>query len=442
MKPFLEISERGGVLVDGAMGTMLYQRGVFVNRCFELVSVEQPEMVRQIHEQYVQAGAKVLTANTFAANRLKLDKFGISDRFDEINRASVRLAREAAGGRAWVAGSVGPTGVGLSGLAGQEGLQAEETLREHIGVLVDAGVDLLILETFGVVQELELAIRLAKEHKDIPVVALCMFGPSGRTKPGRLSPRQVAKRLVSAGADVIGANCGGGPDLILSTAERMVGHGKPVVAMANAGFPKNVEGRTIYLANPEYFGVFAKRLFAAGVKLVGGCCGTTPEHIRRMANVARMFLATNSTKAGAMGAEITSHKNQPPNLQEFSDFSRKLAAGEFVSSVEINPPAGLSLDRQIEAATALKAFGVTTINIADGPRATVRMGNVAMAVRVAAETGLEPLVHVCCRDRNYLALQSHLLGMHVQGVRNVVVITGDPPENGALSTRNRCLRCQ
>jgi len=430
MRPFLDMAETGGLLFDGAMGTMLYQRGVFLNRSFEAVSIEQPDLVRHIHEEYLQAGAQVLTTNTFGSGRLKLEKHGLGDRFEEINHRSVQLTREAAGGRAYVAGSVGPTGVvGLTGLAGADGLKAEESLREHIELLVDAGVDVLCLETFGVVSELELAIRLARESCQLPIVALCMFAEGGSTRRG-LSPVAVGKRLVSAGADVIGANCGGGPDHLFDVTTQMVNLGKPVMAMANAGNPKTLENRTIYVANPEYFGVFARRLFKAGINVVGGCCGTTPEHVRRMANSARMLAATN----GGLDAEFVD-KVKPVTgietpLEARSDFGARLSRGEFVTSVELNPPNGLKLEKRIAAAEALEAFGVTTINIADGPRATLRMGNVAMAAEIARHTGLSPLVHVCCRDRNYLGLQSHLLGMHVLGLRNLVIITGDPPKMG------------
>jgi len=412
------------------MGTVLYERGVFLNRCFEKVSIEQPEMVRSIHEEYLRAGARVLTTNTFGSGRFKLEKHGLLDEFEEINRASVRIARQVAGGRAYVAGSVGPTGVGLSGLAGAQGVSARDALAEQIEVLIDAGVDLLLFETFEVVQELELAIRLAKERCTLPVVALQMFTDTGQTMTGMSSTR-VGQRLIAAGADVIGSNCGGGPDLLFKVASPMVGLGRPVMAMANAGQPVNLEGRTIYVANPEYFGVFARRLLKSGIKVLGGCCGTRPEHIRRMANATRMFSGdVPDTPRITTDAPIEQPLRDAIPIEERSDLGAKLARGEFVTSVELNPPAGLDLKKKIAAANTLREFGVTTVNIADGPRASLRMSNVAMAVEVARATGLQPLVHVCCRDRNFLGLQAHLLGMHVQGVRNLVVITGDPPKMG------------
>lgn len=421
------LAERGGLLFDGAMGTMLYERGVYLTRCFEHVSIEQPALVRAIHEEYIRAGARVLTTNTFGANRIKLEKHGLADHIAEINRASVKLAREAAGGRAFVAGSVGPTGFGIRELARAEGLRAEAALVEQIELLLEAEVDALTFETFANLAELELAVRLARARTDLPIVGLVMFGEDGRTVTG-LSPQQVARRLAASEADVIGANCGGGPDLLFRVTTPMVEAGKPVMAMANAGRPENVEGRTIYVANPEYFGVFARRLLKAGVRVLGGCCGTGPAHIRKMANATRMF-APDAPRSDAVElTQVDTDRCVP--LGARSTLGGRLAAGQFVTSVEINPPTGFDLRKKIKAARMLEAAGVTTINIADGPRASLRMGNVAMAVEVGRAAGLEPLVHVCCRDRNLLGLQSHLLGMHVQGVRNLVVITGDPPKMG------------
>ncbi|MCB9549279.1 MAG: bifunctional homocysteine S-methyltransferase/methylenetetrahydrofolate reductase [Myxococcales bacterium] len=430
VKPFLETAQAGGLLFDGAIGSLLYERGVFLTQCFEAVSLEQPGLVRRIHEEYLQAGARALTTNTFAANRVKLAHHGLADKVQVINAAGVRLAREAAGGRAYVVGSVGPTGTRLEDLAGPAGRAARDALAEQIDALVAAGVDALVLETFPVLQELETAIELARTRAAVPVVALFTFQPDGLSLQ-RHSPEQVGRRLIAAGADVIGSNCGGGPDLLYRVTTPMVGLGKPVMAQANAGLPQVVDGRVIYVANPEYFGVFGRRLLKAGVKVLGGCCGTGPEHIRRMANATRMLgggveappgprIEPGETPAG--GPEVP--------LAERSDFAAALAAGRFVTSVEVNPPAGLDLAKKIEAAQALRDFGVTTINIADGPRASLNMSNLAMAVEVQRATGLSPLLHVCCRDRNFLGLQSHLLGAHVLGLRNLVVITGDPPKMG------------
>ncbi|MEZ4474251.1 MAG: homocysteine S-methyltransferase family protein [bacterium] len=275
MKPFLEIAEAGGLLFDGAIGSLLYERGVFLTQCFEAVCLEQPGLVRRIHEEYLQAGARALTTNTFAANRVKLGHHGLADQVQVINAAAVKLAREAAGGRAYVVGSVGPTGTRLEDLAGPAGRAARDALAEQIDALVAAGVDALVLETFPVLQELETAIELARTRASVPVVALFTFQPDGLSIQ-RHSPEQVGRRLIAAGADVIGSNCGGGPDLLYRVTTPMVGLGKPVMAQANAGLPQVVDGRVIYVANPEYFGVFARRLLKAGVKVLGGAAAPDP----------------------------------------------------------------------------------------------------------------------------------------------------------------------
>lgn len=431
VKTFTALAERGGLLFDGAVGSLLYERGVFITNCFENVCLTQPTLVRQIHDEYVQAGADVICTNTFGANRLKLEKHGLGEKLEAIIAAAVLLAREASGGRVFVGGSIGPSGLKFDQLTRPEGRAAYLALEEQSRHLVAAGVDLLVYETFTVLQELESAVVFAKtQWPELPVVANYTFRRDGKGWGGQ-TPEQVARRLIEAGADVVGANCGGGPDLMFQVTAPMVGLGRPVMAQANAGRPEVVDGRTIYVANPEYFGVFARRLLKNGVKVIGGCCGTSPEHIRRMANAARMM----SVDEGAMrprieggGQDLVALPEVP--LADRSTLGFGLANGRFVTSVELNPPVGFALSKRIEAAQALSAFGVTTINIADGPRASVRMGNVAMAKCMMEATELSPIVHLCCRDRSFLGLQSHLLGMHVLGIRNLVVITGDPPKMG------------
>ncbi|MBU0550810.1 bifunctional homocysteine S-methyltransferase/methylenetetrahydrofolate reductase [Myxococcota bacterium] len=427
MRPFLDAVAAGGLLFDGAMGSLLYERGVFLNHCFEEINLSQPDLIRQIHADYLQAGARVLTTNTFGASTPRLAAHGLAEQMEAINTAGVRLAQEIAGGRAYVAGSVGPTGIGLDTLTRPEGLEAIDALEAQLMVLLKLDVDVILFETFGVLQELELITRRARAHTTKPLIALYKFKPSGLGAEGQ-TPRQVAKRLIEAGADVIGANCGGGPDLMFDVAPKMVGLGAPVLAQGNAGRPSSVEERTIYVANPEYFGVFARRLLKAGVAAVGGCCGTRPEHIRRMANATRMMSAD---AAVAPRVEITAAPRAPAAtpLKDRSPLGAALAEGRFATSVELNPPLGFDLDKQLRAARALQAFGVTTVNIADGPRASLRMGNLAMA-RLLIEAGVQPALHVCCRDRSFLGLQAHLLAAHVLGVRDLVIITGDPPKMG------------
>ncbi len=439
---FLALAARGGVLFDGAMGTQLYERGVFLNQCFEHSNLTQPALVKQVHRDYLEAGAQVITTNTFGANRVKLARYGLAEEVARLNAEGVRVARDAAGAAALVAASVGPTGFTLVELSKGAWRAAQDALREHIEAAAAAGADLICLETFSVLQELELAVELARAT-GLPVVALYTFQPNGLGAEGQ-RPAVVARRLVDAGADVVGSNCGGGPELLYQVTAPMVGCGRPVLAQANAGRPELIEGRSIYVANPEYFSVFARRLLKAGVTLLGGCCGTTPLHIKRMANAVKMVAAAQGAEGSAVeGAHLEATEPLPAAarprlwwdkglvpLAERSALGALLARGERVTSVELNPPAGFDLSGRVRAARELAAAGVTTVNIADGPRASLRVCNVAMARHLLDHTPVSPLVHVCCRDRSFLGLQSHVLGAHLQGVRNLVVITGDPPKMG------------
>ena len=441
---FLKRANEGGVLFDGAIGTQLYERGIFLNQCFEQVSLTQPALVKQVHRDYFEAGAEVLTTNTFGASSERLAKYGLEEIWRDVNIQSVRLAREVAEGNAFIAGSVGPSGVTLDELSRARGRVAMQSIDDQIEVLVEAGVDVICLETFSVLQELELAIERNRHH-GVPIVAMYTFQPNGRGAEGQ-SPEAVASRLVEAGADVIGSNCGGGPELLYEVTKPMVASGVPVMAQANAGRPELIEGRSIYVANHEFFSVYARRLLKAGVKLIGGCCGTTPLHIRRMGNATRMLApqrcdlsslgqeAKQDTQASSPVVSVSAcpqeEQSRAVPLEERSALGARLARGEFITSVEVNPPFGFNLNKQMKAARDLSAAGVTTINIADGPRASARMSNVAMAQQILSETGVSPIVHVCCRDRSFLGLQAHLLGAHVLGVRNLVVITGDPPKMG------------
>ncbi len=423
---FIEAIANGPILFDGAIGTLLYERGVFLNQCFEHTNLSQPNLVKQIHRDYLNAGAQVLTSNSFGANRMKLKKHQLQNQVEEINRSAVALAKEIAGDQAFVAGSVGPTGIDLDDLAQEKGIEAYNALKEQISILVDAGVDLICLETFMVLQELEMAVSIAKNF-DVPVVALYTFQENGLGKEGQ-TPLLIAQRLAQAGADVIGSNCGGGPDMIFDVTSPMVQVGKPVLAQANGGRPELVEGRSIYTANPEFFSVFARRLLKAGVRLIGGCCGTTPDHIRKMAAAVKMLSKPQIEEINECEASIQPSKVA---LENRSHFGHLISKSKFVCSVELNPPmASFDLSKVISATQKLAQAGVTTINIADGPRASLRMSNLAMAQVIAQQTTISPILHVCCRDRSFLGLQSHILGAHVMGIRNLVIITGDPPKIG------------
>ncbi|MBL8619746.1 MAG: bifunctional homocysteine S-methyltransferase/methylenetetrahydrofolate reductase [Myxococcales bacterium] len=440
MKPFLHTLAEGPILFDGAMGSLLYDRGVLHTRSYDELVIAQPDLIARVHRDYIDAGAQVIETDTFGANRIALARHGLADQMATLNKAAVKLARECAAGRAYVAGAVGPTGVRFAIASESERRRARMALAEQIDTLVIAGVDLILLETFPSILELELAIAVAKERgPKVPVVAQHVFDLQCKGDGG-LAPAEVAERLVNAGADVIGANCGVGPAELYTVATGMIGRGKPVIVQPNAGMPAAVEGRTIYVANPEHFGVFARRLLKSGVRAIGGCCGTTPAHIQamlgafRMLGGARLDDAPTPTQqvpvitSGGPGAAAPRPAAVP--LAERSRLGARIAKGEFAVSVEITAPAGTDLSKTKQQVATLLAAGVDIVNIADGPRASARMGNLAVCARLAAETAVEPILHVCTRDRNFLGLVAHLLGAQALGLRDLVIITGDPPKMG------------
>ncbi|MBI4508642.1 MAG: bifunctional homocysteine S-methyltransferase/methylenetetrahydrofolate reductase [Deltaproteobacteria bacterium] len=436
MKPFLDALRDAPLLWDGAMGSLLYERGVFLTHSFDELNLSQPELISLVHRDYIDAGADIIETNTFGANRVALAKHGYAEKTTDINAAAVRIARQAREGRdVYLAGAVGPTGIEFDDAAPREQARARDAIEEQVGTLVQAGVDLLLLETFVHPGEIEAAIGVTRAiGAGIPVVAQVVFGPDGLARGG-LSPRDVARRLADAGADVVGANCGAGPPELFDVGTQMVSAGVPVSVQPNAGLPRVVEGRTIYIANPEHFGVFARRLLQAGVRLVGGCCGTTPEHTRRMLGAVRMIgarpLPTRieaSASSRAPQRSPCAKKSVP--FSERSSLAAKLAAGKFVVSCELSAPAGTDTQKTIAAARRLKEGGVDVVNIADGPRATARMSNLALCALIEREAGMETILHACCRDHNLLGLVAHLLGAHALGIRNLVVITGDPPKIG------------
>jgi methionine synthase I (cobalamin-dependent)/5,10-methylenetetrahydrofolate reductase len=441
----------GPLVFDGAMGTQLYERGVLYTQNFDQLCVSREELVRAVHAGYVAAGAEVLQTNTFGANRYRLGVHHIEGQIEAINRAGVRVAREAAGDKAYVAGSIGPSGLILKSVRAAEHASLSAAFRDQASVLLEAGVDALILETFRQPEELRLALEGARaalaavpEGKRAPLIASVSFDSFGVMSDG-CGPEEMAKRLEGWGAQVIGVNCADGPAGVYETATRMLGTALPVVAQPNAGLPRRVEGRFAYMATPDYFLVYARRMLKAGVHGVGGCCGTTPEHIRQMSAAARMLAATDG-KVDSSAPENTSiigaHevRDAPPALApgirmvplaEKSAFGAKIGSKQkLVISVEVNPPAGLSPQKALDAARMLRDGGVDVINVADGARATARMGNFALCHRIQQELGMPALMHVTTRDRNVLGLVAHLLGCHELGLRDLVVITGDPPKMG------------
>ena len=429
--PFRE-AMRSLLIFDGAMGSLLYERGVFVTQNFEQLNVTRPEVVRKIHEDYVAAGAQVIETNTFGANGFCLDRFGLGDQVRAYNVAGARLARQAAGEDVWVAGSIGPTGL-VPGVASPAELDlAAATFADQAAALVEGGVDLFVLETFRHLEEIRIAINAARQAApELPIIASMAFNPSETVADGS-TPEQVAATLRDWGADVIGVNCGDGPQLALAIAERMRGAGRPLCVQPNAGLPRTVDGRLLYMATPEYLDVFARRTIQLGATMIGGCCGTTPEHVHWMAKSGRMLgdRHTDVIRTRAVTAAEVVPVLEPTPLAERSDFAAKIAAGKFVVSVEVNPAPGLDPSKALEGAKMLLASGVDIVNVADAPRAVARMSNLAFCSLLLERHGIQPILHVCGRDRNLLGQMAHLLGAHAIGIRNLVIITGDPPKVG------------
>ena len=445
---FLDALRDRPLVADGAMGTQLYERGVLYTASYEEVCLTRPELIKAIHREYLKAGANVIETNTFGANRYRLARFNLDGKVRQLNETGVRLAREAiaeagaSAAGAFVAASVGPTGVNVKGMTERDLADVRAAFVEQAKGL--AGADLIAIETMRQPEEMRLAMQAVRETSDAPVLAMVSFDPFGTMADGS-TPEAMADKLATWGAQVIGVNCGDGPAGVFEVIEKMRGVGLPIAAMPNAGVPRRVEGRLIYMATPEYFGVFARRLMKVGVRIVGGCCGTTPDHIRRVAGAVKMRAHEGAEEPEGDGGSVsTAEANDaavharvsievPEGLavvprEERSALGRKLGT-KFAVSVEVNPPAGMDPSRAIEGAKNLVRHGVDVINIADGPRASARMSNLALAVRLIQE-GIEPILHVCCRDRNLLGTLGHVMGAHELGVRNMVIITGDPPNMG------------
>ncbi len=421
------------VLCDGAMGTLLYAKGIFINRCYDELNLSQPEMIRDIHRDYLQAGAEIIETNTFGANSFRLARHGLVDRVRDINVAGVRLAREAAKSfDAWVAGSMGPLGVRIEPLGKVSLVEARAAFREQAAALVEAGVDLLMLETFGYLEELRQAILACREvNPNLPLVAQVTIDEDGNCLDGS-DPETFAARLTEWQVDVAGVNCSVGPVAMLEAIERVRAVTcLPLAAQPNAGMPRSVEGRNIYLCSPEYMANYTADFVAAGVRLIGGCCGTTPDHIRAMKSILRVGEARGKTAISEVvrSAAAPSAPATVP-LAERSKLGAKLAARQFVTMVEIVPPKGIDIRKEIEGAKYVKSVGVDGVNIPDSPRASARMSNQALALLMQQAVEIEAILHYTCRDRNVLGIQSDLLGAAATGIRNLICITGDPPKMG------------
>ena len=438
----------GVVLCDGAMGTMLYARGVFINRCYDELNLSQPELVREIHAEYLQAGAEVIETNTFGANALRLGMHGLQDKVREINLAGVKLARacvneirEKQATEAFVAGAIGPLGVRVEPLGKLSLSEARAAFAEQIRALVEGGpgvgADLLIVETMTSLAESEQALRAAREvTPGIRVVVMMTVDEEGNCLDGA-SAETAAQKLSAWGADAVGCNCSAGPATVLSVIERMRPMTSlPLAAMPNAGIPRAVEGRTIYLTSPEYMASFTRKLVKAGATLIGGCCGTTPSYTRAMKSSLRALGAMEGgvevmEHAGsAKAAAIAAGKVEPPLLADRSRIGAMVAAGEFVTMVEIVPPKGIDCSKEIDGAAQLHRLGVDAINVPDSPRASARMSAQSLCVQIQQHVGIETILHYTCRDRNVLSIQSDLLGASSIGLKNILCLTGDPPKLG------------
>jgi homocysteine S-methyltransferase len=425
------------MLADGAMGTVLYARGIFINRCYDELNLTDPGLILSIHEEYLQAGAEILETNTFGANRFRLARHGLASKVKEINAEGVRLARQAVehlrekqAGEAWVAGAVGPLGVRLEPL-GKTGLdEARAAFIEQIQALAEAGADMLIIETMPALNEAREALLAAREAApELPVLTMVTVDDDSNCLDGS-SPAQAAALLTEWGADAVGVNCSTGPATVLTAIEAMRGATSlPIAAMPNAGMPRAVEGRNIYLCSPEYMASFARKAIAAGAQIVGGCCGTTPNHTRAMRSAMRAIDAqARVTEPGAVVAIST--ETPPVPLGQRSRIGALVEQGSFVTLVEIVPPRGIDCVKEIEGARLLSQLGVHAINVPDSPRASARMSAQSLCIQIQQHTGIETVLHYTCRDRNLLSIQSDLLGASSIGLRNILCLTGDPPKLG------------
>ena len=442
MNPFLQRMAERPLLVDGAMGTMLFARGASGEQCLEQLVLTRPSWVSEIHQAYASAGADVIKTHTFGANRARLAAFGLGDSVREFNFKAVKLVRdvrEVAGRSLFIAGDVGPLGKRLAPDGPLTRAEADAIFREQISVLWEAGADLLLFETFTALEEIEIAIAAARSLCDLPIVASLTYAQDGYTTDG-YTAADAAHRLAAAGADVIGANCTVGPAALLETVQALHAAvpGAHLIAMPNAGFPERVEGRFMYPASPAYFARFVPAFLEQGACLVGGCCGTTPMHIREMRTALDVVLAPDHV------APVRIEVDEPmalPGSSSAADYGaadvdqptallRKLRAGKFVISVEVDPPRAFTAEKQIEGAEYAKRIGADAVNVADSPMARVRMGALALCVEIQLRVGIETIVHYTTRDRSLMGLQSDLIGAHMLGVRNILALTGDPPSLG------------
>lgn len=423
------LSDHRPHVFDGAMGTVLYSRGIYINRCYDELSVREPDLIREVHREYLRAGAEVLETNTFGANRLKLAEHGLEAQVAAINGSAARIAKEVAGANALVAGAIGPLGIRIEPYGPTSLDEARSLFREQAAALLEGGADFILLETFADLDEVHQALLGAHDAGAPAVIAQMTVQEDGTTVYGTAAAVLAAK-LDEWGADAIGLNCSVGPAVILSALEEMAqATERPLSAQPNAGLPREIAGRKMYMASPEYMAKHAQRMIRAGVKFVGGCCGTTPEHIRRIADAVHS-VAPRRTLVNVQAHPESAAPVAGVPLAERSNWGRKIAGGDLVTTVEIVPPRGITPAKMLAGVRLLKQAGVDAVNVPDGPRAQMRMGVLPTATLVEQVVGIETVVHYCCRDRNLLGMLSDLLGAHALGLRNLLLITGDPPKMG------------
>ncbi|MCZ6857451.1 MAG: bifunctional homocysteine S-methyltransferase/methylenetetrahydrofolate reductase, partial [Gemmatimonadetes bacterium] len=415
-------------VIDGAMGTVLYNRGQFVNVCYDALNLKEPDLIQSVHAEYVACGAEILETNTFGANPVKLSSFGLEDQTEEINTAAVTLARAAANGRALVVGAIGPLGIRIEPFGPTARQEASDFFARQVAGLLAGGVDGFILETFADIEELLAAHLAVRSASDLPIIAQMTIGENGNTSYGT-SAETIGERLTEWGADVIGLNCSVGPAIMLDAVERIArATDRPISAQPNAGSPRSVGDRQIYLASPEYMAQYARRMIDAGARFVGGCCGTTPEHIKLIHD----HVASLQPRISHVTVEqsVSDEAADPVSLADRSQLGTKLAHGQWVANVEILPGLGWRPDEMLERAKTLKDAGVDAINILDSPRAHSRMGVIPAATIIQREIDVETVVHYTCRDRNMLGMINDLLGGAAAGLRNILIVSGDPPTMG------------
>jgi len=438
---FLEFLQNRIMVCDGAMGTLLYERGISYEHCFDEVNLSQPDLIKEIHTLYVEAGADIIETNTFGANRFRLKNHGLDHRVKEINRKGACLARQVAdsyisrGRTVFVAGSVGPLGKPIEPIGRIRRQDAQEYFSEQIAILADEGVDAIMIETMSDLREAMEAVMAARAVADLPIIVQMSFTEDGKTLMGN-KPLEIAQEIQKAGVMIVGANCSVGPQILLDVLDKMNKVEKIFLTVQpNAGLPRFVGGRYIYLASPDYFADYTRLFIQSGARIIGGCCGTTPEHIRMIRSAVDGYAREPIISMSYISPATTDADETPLDAsaaedQKNSSLVEQFRSKKFTVCVEIDPPRGLLFEKVLQGAILCKAHQVDAINIADNPLAKAGMTPLAMAMLIRESVQIETILHVSCRDRNLLALQSELMSASVSGIRSVLCVTGDPPVVG------------